>query len=44
MGCGTGRTDFQNGDPRLQYDSIFGKLLKSAGKHPAGRRPARARH
>jgi sulfur dioxygenase len=25
---GTGRTDFQNGDPRLQYDSIFGKLLK----------------
>jgi sulfur dioxygenase len=25
---GTGRTDFQNGDPRLQYDSIFGKLLR----------------
>ena len=25
---GTGRTDFQNGDPRMQYDSIFGKLLK----------------
>jgi sulfur dioxygenase len=25
---GTGRTDFQNGDPRLQYDSIFGRLLK----------------
>src|SRR6478735_3623874 len=25
---GTGRTDFQNGDPRQQYDSIFGKLLK----------------
>jgi sulfur dioxygenase len=25
---GTGRTDFQNGDPRAQYDSIFGKLLK----------------
>jgi glyoxylase-like metal-dependent hydrolase (beta-lactamase superfamily II)/rhodanese-related sulfurtransferase len=25
---GTGRTDFQNGDPRKQYDSIFGKLLK----------------
>lgn len=24
----TGRTDFQNGDPRAQYDSIFGKLLK----------------
>src|SRR5215472_16863636 len=26
---GTGRTDFQNGDPRAQYDSIFNKLLKS---------------
>jgi sulfur dioxygenase len=25
---GTGRTDFQNGDPRAQYDSIFKKLLK----------------
>jgi sulfur dioxygenase len=25
---GTGRTDFQNGDPRLQYESIFGKLLR----------------
>jgi sulfur dioxygenase len=25
---GTGRTDFQNGDPRMQYESIFGKLLK----------------
>jgi glyoxylase-like metal-dependent hydrolase (beta-lactamase superfamily II)/rhodanese-related sulfurtransferase len=25
---GTGRTDFQNGDARQQYDSIFGKLLK----------------
>ena len=25
---GTGRTDFQNGDPRMQYNSIFGKLLK----------------
>ena len=25
---GTGRTDFQNGDPRQQYDSIFGRLLK----------------
>jgi sulfur dioxygenase len=24
---GTGRTDFQNGDPGSQYDSIFGKLL-----------------
>jgi sulfur dioxygenase len=23
----TGRTDFQNGDPRAQYDSIFNKLL-----------------
>jgi glyoxylase-like metal-dependent hydrolase (beta-lactamase superfamily II)/rhodanese-related sulfurtransferase len=25
---GTGRTDFQNGDPRAQYESIFGKLLR----------------
>ncbi len=25
---GTGRTDFQNGDPGAQYDSLFGKLLK----------------
>jgi glyoxylase-like metal-dependent hydrolase (beta-lactamase superfamily II)/rhodanese-related sulfurtransferase len=25
---GTGRTDFQNGDPRAQYDSIFRKLLR----------------
>ena len=25
---GTGRTDFQNGDARAQYDSIFDKLLK----------------
>jgi glyoxylase-like metal-dependent hydrolase (beta-lactamase superfamily II)/rhodanese-related sulfurtransferase len=25
---GTGRTDFQNGNPRQQYDSIFNKLLK----------------
>jgi glyoxylase-like metal-dependent hydrolase (beta-lactamase superfamily II) len=25
---GTGRTDFQNGDPNAQYDSLFGKLLK----------------
>ena len=24
---GTGRTDFQNGDPRAEYDSIFNKLL-----------------
>jgi glyoxylase-like metal-dependent hydrolase (beta-lactamase superfamily II) len=24
---GTGRTDFQNGDPAAQYDSLFGKLL-----------------
>lgn len=23
----TGRTDFQNGDPAAQYDSLFGKLL-----------------
>ena len=26
--CGTGRTDFQNGDARQQYDSIFGRLMK----------------
>lgn len=25
---GTGRTDFQNGDPRAQYQSLFGKLLR----------------
>jgi len=25
---GTGRTDFQNGDPRAQYNSLFGRLLK----------------
>jgi len=25
---GTGRTDFQNGDARMQYDSLFGKLLR----------------
>src|SRR4051794_22316162 len=24
---GTGRTDFQNGDPHAQYESIFGRLL-----------------
>ena len=25
---GTGRTDFQNGNPRAQYNSLFGRLLK----------------
>jgi sulfur dioxygenase len=25
---GTGRTDFQNGDPRMEFESIFGRLLK----------------
>src|SRR5437588_1252519 len=25
---GTGRTDFQNGDPRAQFESIFGTLLR----------------
>jgi glyoxylase-like metal-dependent hydrolase (beta-lactamase superfamily II) len=25
---GTGRTDFQNGNPKDAYDSIFNKLLK----------------
>lgn len=29
---GTGRTDFQNGDARAQYDSIFNKLLKLPGE------------
>src|SRR6185436_18412852 len=25
---GTGRTDFQNGDPHAQYESLFGRLLR----------------
>ena len=25
---GTGRTDFQNGDPSAQYESLFGRLLR----------------
>jgi len=25
---GTGRTDFQNGDPVAQYHSLFGRILK----------------
>jgi glyoxylase-like metal-dependent hydrolase (beta-lactamase superfamily II) len=25
---GTGRTDFQNGDPRAQYESLFGRQLR----------------
>jgi glyoxylase-like metal-dependent hydrolase (beta-lactamase superfamily II)/rhodanese-related sulfurtransferase len=29
---GTGRTDFQNGDPRAQYESIFSRLLKLPGE------------
>ncbi len=29
---GTGRTDFQNGDPEAQYDSLFGKLLRLPGE------------
>ena len=29
---GTGRTDFQNGDPRAQYDSLFNKLLRLPGE------------
>ena len=28
---GTGRTDFQNGDPRMQYESLFGRLLQVTG-------------
>ncbi len=28
----TGRTDFQNGDPAAQYDSLFGKLLRLPGE------------
>jgi rhodanese-related sulfurtransferase len=29
---GTGRTDFQNGNPRAQYDSIFNKLMRLPDK------------
>ena len=29
---GTGRTDFQNGDPHQAYDSIFNKLLQLPGE------------
>jgi sulfur dioxygenase len=29
---GTGRTDFQNGDPRTQYESLFGRLLRLPDK------------
>jgi glyoxylase-like metal-dependent hydrolase (beta-lactamase superfamily II)/rhodanese-related sulfurtransferase len=29
---GTGRTDFQNGDPRAQYESLFGRLLRLPGE------------
>ena len=29
---GTGRTDFQNGDPGAQYDSLFHKLLQLPGE------------
>lgn len=29
---GTGRTDFQNGDPRAQYQSLFGRLLRLPGE------------
>ncbi|MFU8805318.1 MAG: MBL fold metallo-hydrolase, partial [Bradymonadaceae bacterium] len=29
---GTGRTDFQNGDPLQAYDSLFNKLLKLPGQ------------
>ena len=35
---GTGRTDFQNGDPRAQFELIFGRLLKlpdSTAVYPA---------
>ena len=35
---GTGRTDFQNGDPQAQYQSLFGRLLKLPDEtlvHPA---------
>jgi glyoxylase-like metal-dependent hydrolase (beta-lactamase superfamily II) len=28
---GTGRTDFQNGDPAAQYESLFNRLLKLQG-------------
>src|ERR1017187_8109668 len=30
---GTGRTDFQSGDARAQYDSLFGKLLRVPEEH-----------
>jgi glyoxylase-like metal-dependent hydrolase (beta-lactamase superfamily II)/rhodanese-related sulfurtransferase len=29
---GTGRTDFQHGDPRAQYESLFGRLLRLPGE------------
>jgi hypothetical protein len=29
---GTGRTDFQNGDPRAQYESLFGMWKRSHGR------------
>jgi glyoxylase-like metal-dependent hydrolase (beta-lactamase superfamily II)/rhodanese-related sulfurtransferase len=29
---GTGRTDFQNGDARAQYESLFGRLLRLPGE------------
>ncbi|MEQ9366130.1 MAG: MBL fold metallo-hydrolase, partial [Leptospirales bacterium] len=29
---GTGRTDFQNGDPAAQYDSLFHRLLRLPGE------------
>ncbi len=35
---GTGRTDFQNGDPRAQYESLFGRLLKLADERWSIRR------
>jgi glyoxylase-like metal-dependent hydrolase (beta-lactamase superfamily II) len=38
---GTGRTDFQNGDPRAQYESIFGRRPEvAAGRRSRDLRPS----
>jgi len=36
---GTGRTDFQNGDARVQHESIFNRLLKLPDATPSPSRP-----
>ncbi len=41
---GTGRTDFQNGDPAAQYDSLFGRLCSPSFRCSRGPgRPAYSR-